>query len=359
MLIFEIIPSFSPLGGAENFVLSLAERLSKKSKVIVISLYDSSDSYSREFLKRVGIQVFYLSKRKGVDLNCSKKLKKLIEKFKPDVCHLHLDSYLSLFLTGLLHKLKVYYTFHTFVSKETYGSKLKPKNIFLKYLLKNNKLVPIAISETVAVSIKDYFGIKWISVIRNGIDIQRFAATNKEKKFTFISIGSFNDIKNNMFMLKCFEEVSRRHKDISYIVIGNGKNYLSCINYCEAHNINNVLFTGQVHNVEKYLALSECLLLASHWEGNPLVVNEAIASGVFVIANNVGGVPDIVNETNGILASPESSESFCLCMEQYLANKQEFKNVVMSNLETNRQLVNIEMSSNSYLELFHGSDNKI
>ena len=61
-------------------------------------------------------------------------------------------------------------------------------------------------------------------------------------------------------------------------------------------------FAGLVDDVGEYLALYDVLILPSRFDGRPLVVMEALASGVPVIASNVGGLPDLVFDgKNGFL----------------------------------------------------------
>lgn len=107
-----------------------------------------------------------------------------------------------------------------------------------------------------------------------------------------------------------------------------------------------------MNNVEDYLAESSCLLLASHWEGNPLVINEAIASGVWVVANSVGGVKDLIDNTNGYLVVPESEEDFIGKMKLFLENENEIQSsIVPNNIESNRNKVDLNHTCFEYMTL--------
>lgn len=357
MIVFEIIPSLYPLGGAENLVINISKKLSQKKdvKVYIVSLFNFDVSRIEKILKNIDVEIIQLGKKQGVDFKCARKLKKLINKIKPDVCHMHLNTFLTLFLSGCVHKQKNFYTFHTFVMKQNYGSKFKPNNLLLRYLLRTKRLFPVSISKLVTKSINEYFNISNIFLIENGIDIEYFSKDSSTSKYTFVSVGSFNDIKNNLYMIKCFEVLLRKYPNITYCVIGDGKNRKECIDYCQNKRIPNIYFPGFTNEVRDYLRESDCMLMASLWEGNPLVINEAISCGLWVIANSVGGIPDLINETNGCLCELGNNHSFCDAMDYFLNNRNKIQSTILCNSSKNRERVSDSIMIEKYLAIFGGN----
>ena len=98
-------------------------------------------------------------------------------------------------------------------------------------------------------------------------------------------------------------EIHIQHPNICLTIVGDGPEKTELRKTTEKYNMESyVIFTGDVEDVEKYLSESDIFILPSIYEGLPLSILEAMASGLPVIASNVGGIPDIVKE-NGILVS--------------------------------------------------------
>jgi glycosyltransferase involved in cell wall biosynthesis len=65
-----------------------------------------------------------------------------------------------------------------------------------------------------------------------------------------------------------------------------------------------VVFAGHASDVRPFYALADVLALPSHSEGSPLVLLEAMAAGVPVVATSVGGVPEVATDGETALLVP-------------------------------------------------------
>ena len=80
-------------------------------------------------------------------------------------------------------------------------------------------------------------------------------------------------------------------------------------------------FAGLVDDVEPYLALFDVLILPSRLDGRPLVVMEALACGVPVIASNVGALPDLIEHgRNGYLVPIGDARAFAARIRELAGN---------------------------------------
>ena len=68
-------------------------------------------------------------------------------------------------------------------------------------------------------------------------------------------------------------------------------------------------FTGQRDDVPALLAAAAVFVLPSLWEGQPLILQEALRAGVPVVATRVGGTPVLTGEDAALLVPPDDPES--------------------------------------------------
>ena len=361
MKIVEIIPAFFPLGGAERLVFDLAKTFakSKEHEVDVISLYTVHPEDVRQaFAKYPNISIHFLGKRRGIDLTCAEKLRKLLDEIQPDVIHCHLDSLLTVYLSRRAKKYPVYYTFHTLITEQVIGKKNKPKNLLYRHVFRKGLIRPITIAKTIQEAVSSYYDLplESIPLVKNGVPLQRYFNETPflKRKYDFIYIGRFIEIKNPQTIVLAMKEVLQKHPLAKLLMLGEGELLEECKQTAGTYLGKEIEFLGFVDDVSPYLKNAKTLLLPSTYEGNPMVINEAIASNCFVLATSVGGIPDIVNDNNGALMRygenlcPTLTKSMMWCLE----NETLIEKRLSANYEVNRKEVSIEATANGYLTLF-------
>lgn len=100
-------------------------------------------------------------------------------------------------------------------------------------------------------------------------------------------------------------------KDTHFTIVGSGESLGRIKTFATEHNLlNHITFTGNVPNpeVHKILCEENIFILMSENEGLPIAIIEAMRAGLAVISTRVAGIPEQVNETNGILLSPSVEE---------------------------------------------------
>lgn len=152
------------------------------------------------------------------------------------------------------------------------------------------------------------------SVINTGFDIdfntlETVQKSHQEGDFVFISVGSICSRKNQLAVVDAFSAIPLENKYL--YLIGSPANDADAVyNESVLALINNldlqdkIKLVGYTKLVKSYLMLSDVFLFASHKEGLPRVLIEALLAGCFVISAKVDGVFDIIRSKDLGLITP-------------------------------------------------------
>jgi glycosyltransferase involved in cell wall biosynthesis len=126
-----------------------------------------------------------------------------------------------------------------------------------------------------------------------------------------INVASFSKIKNQALLLDALK-LLRERTNARLTFVGDGETRDNTEKLAREYGFSEdtVSFLGLRRDIPDLLAKSDIFVLCSHYEGVPLSILEAYASGLPVVSTNVGGVPDILtNRENGLLVPPGSAEA--------------------------------------------------
>lgn len=140
-----------------------------------------------------------------------------------------------------------------------------------------------------------------ISVDRTKADTirKRFAG-----KFLVGHVGALVDVhKGQSLLISAAEMLAKSHPDIHFIFLGRGKDEERFKE--EASGLKNITFEGFVNNVNDYVSAFDLFVFPSRNEGLGSILFDVMQLDVPIIATDVGGIPDIIeNGMNGILIPP-------------------------------------------------------
>jgi glycosyltransferase involved in cell wall biosynthesis len=120
----------------------------------------------------------------------------------------------------------------------------------------------------------------------------------------FLHISNFEPRKNSKLIIEAFKEVKNQipQARLSLVGISREKKIQLFEEYPNLKELNiDVFEAAPAEELIKFYQQASALILASDSENAPCVISEALAFGVPVIASNVGGIPEMVNDENGIL----------------------------------------------------------
>lgn len=157
-----------------------------------------------------------------------------------------------------------------------------------------------------------------VEVIPNGINKERFypieinAARNKLKlpinKKIILNVGVLTPIKGTVYLINAFADLIKERDDLLLIIIGEGPLRSELENKARSLNLEQyVQFIGFVPNEELvfWFNAADLFVLPSLGEGFGITIIESLSCGLPIVASNIGGIPEIINEDHlGILVPP-------------------------------------------------------
>ncbi|MBQ5939635.1 glycosyltransferase [Massilia sp. AB1] len=231
------------------------------------------------------------------------------EKGRPDCLHAHNLQYAGLAAAeiGRRHNIPFVLTEHSssFVT-DTYPRELHAR--FEETL--RNSARNIAVSSSLAQRMNDLFEAlpEPFIVVPNVIDLAPPPPAGRHEKFTFLSIGRLDENKNHALLIRAFAEAFRG-ADVALRIGGAGalgpqlKELAGTLGI--AQQVDFLGFLGR-DQVAAELASADCFVLPSIRETFGVVVIEALALGVPVVATPSGGPADIVTAENGMITPDHS-----------------------------------------------------
>ncbi len=289
----------------EKWALGLA------SKNIKVGLFSFNKATYNWFDNNENIELLY-QPDSGINANSRstklnyignvRALKKIIKKFQPDVLHAHYAT--SYGLVGALTG------FHPYVIS-VWGTdvmKFPQKNIINRKVLTYNFKKADAICAT-SNTIKEYVSHvidKKVEVIPFGVDLDIFKAKAVKSLFAegdFIigSIKPLEKLYNIDVLVESFIILSKKHSNVKLIIIGEGRDREHLMKICADNNISDkVIFTGRINfsEISNYFNMLDVLVNISDYESFGVSVIEAMACQKPVIVTDVGGLKEVVENTN-------------------------------------------------------------
>lgn len=299
MKILHIITN-TELGGAQKVCIELCRcAVADGNSVAVASM---AGGYLWEQLPESVLQFKLKNMVKSIkpkkDIFVFFELKKFIKQFKPDIIHLHSSKAGVLGrLVAFPHCRKVVYTVHGFDSIRLKYRVFLP----LEKILQNFCGAIVGVSDYDNKNLKSEKIIKNVSTVYNGIDEKSIVPSSqfpvKTDKKTVMTIARISPPKK----IQMFLEVAEKLPDYQFIWFGGSPEYsaeeLSSI-YKIPENVN---LLGDVPSASSYIHFCDLFVLFSNFEGLPMTIIEAMSQKKAVVASNVGGIYELVDDSNGRL----------------------------------------------------------
>jgi len=246
---------------------------------------------------------------------------------KPNLVHVHILTRLGIF--ALL--LKTVYNI-PFIITEHWSRYLPVPNTYkgclrkkLGRIISKRAKAVLPVSTNLAEAMQKH-GLENSNyqVIANVVDDLFFQPLQKKEpksKTFFLHVSTFEDRSKNISgLLRSIQKLSEKTRDFKFGLVGDGMDYDTLRKYAEELVIPKELirFYGlqQGQDLVDLYHQADFLVLFSNFENIPVVINEAQACGLPVIATEVGGISEVINTENGFLIEPKNEEQLTRILAQ-------------------------------------------
>ena len=240
---------------------------------------------------------------------------------KPDMIHVHILTRLGViaWIQKLLHKTPYIITEHwsRYLPGNDFGGFLR--KMFTKIVVRNAETVT-TVTENLAIAMKNH-GLKNDNyiVLPNVVNLDMFHISDRDNNpCKIIHISCFEDKSKNISgLLESLKMIEEKGIDFQCTLIGEGMDLeLMKEKAKNLQLINKVSFTGLMEGqkLADELSSGDFLVLSSNYENMPVVILEALASGLPVVSTNVGGIKEMIDESKGILVEPRNKEALADAM---------------------------------------------
>ncbi len=327
--ILRIINRFN-LGGPTYNVAYLSKYLSPDFETLLVGgAKDETEESSDFIIENLGLKPVIIEEMKREinlknDFIAYKKIKKIIQDYKPDIVHTHASK------AGTLGRLAaascgvpvIIHTFHGHIFHSYFG---KLKTIFYKnverYLARKSTII-IAISEKQKEELTAIHHIckaEKVQVVPLGFDLSKFQENREEKRRNFRTtynisddeiaisiIGRLVPVKNHTMFLESLKIVAgKTSKKVRAFIIGDGEERQAiekkaielAIPFSDGTKSAEktiLTFTSWIKEIDIALAGSDIIALTSFNEGTPVSLIEAQAANKPIVTTNVGGIENVV-----------------------------------------------------------------
>lgn len=313
------------MGGADKQLLSAAQEMrSRGHEVLIVSLTPLGPMGLEA--RSAGIPTESLRLRRGFpDPRGLIRLVRLVRAWKPDVLHSHMvhANLLARALRLFVPVPALVSTIHNIYE----GGRLR----MAAYRLTNGLVDHMTIVSEAAADRFVTEGIvprSLLTVVPNGVDPGLFRtvpaearesirrSVGLESEFVWLAVGRFEIAKDYPNMLRGFVQVRERDPRAVLLLVGRGSLQPETEALVQALGLGSgVRFLGVRPDIPEIMSAADGYVMSSAWEGMPMVLLEAAAAGLPIVATTVGGNHEVVSdEESGFLVPPGDPDALSSAM---------------------------------------------
>ena len=173
-------------------------------------------------------------------------------------------------------------------------------------------------------------------VIHNVVDTTFFEAAKKTtlrsepQRKELVHVSCFTDVHKNISgLLRVVKKLSEKRTDFHLTLVGEGEDLEKMKNYARTLAIPEkvLTFTGLLEGkiLAETMAKADALVIFSNYENMPVVINESFVLGIPVFSTDVGGISEMVNNSNGRLVPKGDETALFDVLDDFIVGKISFQ----------------------------------
>ncbi len=350
--------------GAEKVVLSLAQHFNQADNIAYVGVIRDNrfPLLSKDLVivaQDLSLPTFVINSAGKLDLHTIKQLKQFLLKNRIDILHTHnYKSNIIGIISAKMIGIPVVATVHGYTTATV--------NVSF-YEIMDRCILPF-FNRVVVVNEKilKYMPSRKRMVIKNGLDINAFLKNDK-KRLNFrkrFNIGENETVigtaarlskeKNQQMLIRALEKLLANSNNIKLLIAGTGEQRDKLQGMLEQRGLTHaVVFTGFIQDMTEFYSGIDIFVLSSNTEGIPMVILEAMASGVVVVATKVGGIPEIViDNKTGLLVEAGDVVGLADVVKKLIDNRKIWDRLTVNALEFIKKHFSIELMMQHYYNMY-------
>ena len=354
MKILQVITSLL-IGGAEKLIVDMVPLYRAQGHQVDVLLFDGVDTPFKRQLQEQGVTIYQLGQNKSV--YSPSNLFKLIPFLrKYDIVHTH-NTAPQLFaaLGSVLCSVVLVTTEHTTSNRRRAWTWYR---MIDRWMYRRYRSV-ICISDATEFNLTKYLGNcqTEVSTIYNGVNIQNFMGAEplpelrmlSKDKCVVVMVAGFRYQKDQDTLIKAITHLPKDKYELWLVGDGERRADLELlVKECKLEN--NVRFLGIRSDIPSVLKTADIAVMSSHWEGFGLAIVEAMAAGKPVVASNIDGLAQVV-ENAGVLFEPHNDVALANEIKKLAEDKDYAKQIADRCLQKAKQY-DINKTVKAYLDIY-------
>lgn len=250
----------------------------------------------------------------------------MIRNGKPALVHVQVPMKAGIAALWFRKRYKVPFivTEHWGIYNDVAEDRYSTRSFFFRYYTKRifeNTAAFVSVSRFLAEGVNRLVTKRPYQVIPNVADTRHFFyRPHQHPVFRFIHVSNMVPLKNTEGILRSFAALLQQGTVAELIMVGDKDPAIRTFAAEAGIPQDRIRFMGEISYPAVAAAMQESdgLLLFSHIENSPCVIGEALCCGLPVIASAVGGIPELVNESNSLLVPAADEEKLRLAMQEMI-----------------------------------------